>query len=83
MTSNEIRSAVLAALCDVAPEIDAGAVRDDDVLRETFDLDSMDFLNFLVGVDQRVGVEVPEADYELLETLADIVTYVTARTPAA
>ena len=79
MTTEEIRNAVLGALCDVAPEIDPGTVGDDVILRDVFDLDSMDFLNFLVGVDQRVGVEVPEADYELLETVAQIVGYVEAK----
>jgi len=79
MTPDQIRTAVLGALCDIAPEIDPGAVADDAVLRDAYDLDSMDFLNFLVGVDQRVGVEVPEADYELVGTVAEIVAYVEAR----
>ena len=51
-------------------------LRDDVLLRDQVDLDSMDWLNFLLGIDKRLHVEIPEADYASLRTLADVVDYV-------
>lgn len=78
MTRDEARALVLEALCEVAPEVDPGALRDDVPFREQLDLDSMDFLRFLVGVDARTGVAIPEADYAGLERLDDVVARVLA-----
>ena len=52
-------------------------------LREECDLDSMDFLNFLVAVHERTGVEIPEADYGKLATLDQLVDYLARKTGAA
>ena len=48
-------------------------------LRDQVDLDSMDFLNLLVGVHQRTGIEIPEADYPKLATLDQLVAYLAAK----
>lgn len=76
MTKDEVRAQVLQALGEVAPELDPARVRGDVPFREQLDLDSMDFLRFLVDVDRRLQVSIPEADYALLETLDDVVEYV-------
>lgn len=79
MTREELRSAVLAALGDVAPEADLAGLAPDAPLRETLDLDSMDFLGFVQRLAVATGVEVPEADYARLATLAGCLEYLTAR----
>jgi len=79
MTRSDIQTAVLATLCRIAPEIDASAVSPDARLREAFDLDSMDFLNFVVGLSQGLGVEVPESDYGKIATLGSCVEYLATR----
>ena len=75
MTRDELRAQVLDALGGVAPEADLGALRGNVALRDQLDLDSMDFLNFLVAVHERTGVEIPEADYGKLSTLDQLVAY--------
>jgi acyl carrier protein len=79
MTREEIQKAVGQALASVAPEIDPAALRPDQPLRDQVDLDSMDFLRFLVELHRQLGVEVPEADYPQLSTLGSIVEYLAAR----
>ena len=79
MTREEIRTAVVAALTAVAPEVDPGRVQPDVPFREMCDLDSMDFLNFVIGLHTRLGVDVPEADYAKLATLSATVDYLAAR----
>lgn len=71
-----VRTEVLAVLTTLAPEIDPGDIRDDEPLRDQVDLDSMDWLNFLLGIHKRLHVAIPEKDYGSLHTLADVVNYV-------
>jgi acyl carrier protein len=55
----------------------------DQDVRHTLDIDSYDFLMFLISLDELTGVEIPEADYGQLISLNDIVHYLSARvTPA-
>ena len=85
MTTEEIRGTILQLLGEIAPEIDLAQVKPDVDFRDQFDLDSMDLLNFVVAVDQELGVEVPESEYARLSTLDKLVGYVAElkRAPAA
>ena len=76
MTDEETRSAVLSVLTTIAPEVEPDDISDDVLLRDQVDLDSMDWLNFLRGIHKRLHVDIPEADYASLRTLADVVSYV-------
>jgi acyl carrier protein len=80
MERDDIRAAVLAELTRIAPELAPDEVTSDKLLRDQVDLDSMDWLNFLVGVHKRLNVDVAESDYASLRTLSDVVRYVEART---
>jgi len=79
MNDTELRAAVIAELRTIAPEVDGDELRDDRPLRRQVDLDSLDWLNFLVGLHQRLAVEIPEADYPQLATLDDLIGYLRAR----
>lgn len=79
MTRDEIRNAVIQALTSIAPEIDPRDLQPDTVLRQELDLDSMDFLNFVIGLHERLGVDVPEQDYPRLTTLNRAVDYFASR----
>jgi len=63
------------------PELEPDALRRDRMLREQVDLDSMDWLNVIVGFHERFGVDIPEADYVKLTTLDAIVAYLAGRLP--
>ncbi|MCL4798836.1 MAG: acyl carrier protein [Burkholderiales bacterium] len=79
MTNEEIKTKVLAALAAVAPELEPGTLAPGANLRDELDIDSMDALNFLVGLSKAFGIDIPEADYRKLSTLDAIVGYVAAR----
>ena len=85
MTRDELRAALERVLARIAPEADLGALDPRAELRETLDLDSMDFLNFVVGVHAETGIEVPEADYPQLATLGSCLEYLARKgaTPRA
>jgi len=71
----DARSAVIASLAAIAPETDFENLDPDADLRDELDLDSMDFLNFVIGLHDRMGIEVPERDYPQLLTLDMCVRY--------
>jgi acyl carrier protein len=73
--TEEPRDIVRTVLHQVAPEVDLDGVGPDDTLRECLDLDSIDFLNFVVGLHEATGVEIPERDYSKLTTLAECAAY--------
>ncbi len=74
----DLKSHVLAALSDVAPEVDVSSLPDDVTIRDELDIDSMDFLNFVIGLKDETGVEVPESDYARVSTLAAGTSYLSA-----
>lgn len=78
-TVEEIRATLLSVLGTIAPEADPATLDPGESLREQLDLDSMDFLNFVIGVHKRLGVEIPEADYPRLASLDGAVAYLQAK----
>ncbi len=70
--------AIRTALTAIAPEAELDELAPDDDLQEALDLDSMDFLNFLIAVAKATGVEIPEADYHLVHTYAGCRSYLVA-----
>jgi acyl carrier protein len=79
VTADDLRATIVRVLGDVAPEADLAALRPDVAFREQLDLDSMDVLNFVVGLHGALGVEIPESDYPRLATLDACVAYLQAR----
>ncbi len=78
MTREEIRATALRVLGEIAPEADLASLAPDIGLRDQLDLDSMDILNFVVGLHAALGVEIPESDYPKLATLDGCVDYLAA-----
>ncbi len=81
MTEDQIREMACRGLKAIAPETDPASLRPGDNIREELDIDSYDFLQFLIGVSEETGVDIPEADYEKVFTLAGLVGYLSARLP--
>ncbi len=79
MNQDELKKVVLATLLAIAPEVEADELRADKPLRNQVDLDSMDWLNFLLGLHEKLAVDIPEADYAKLVTLNDVLAYLGAR----
>ena len=73
------REALVATVLDllraIAPELAPEALDPARPLRSQVDLDSMDWLNFLLGLHEKLKVDIPEADYARLITLDDVVAY--------
>lgn len=69
LTADQIKETVLRLLGEIAPEADLTALKPGGSFRDQLDIDSMDFLNFVIMLHKTFGVEIPEADYPKYGTL--------------
>jgi acyl carrier protein len=74
-TETQIKETIFNLLRKIAPEADFENLREDEDIRAKFDIDSFDFLNFMIGLNEEFGVEIPETDYGKLVTLKDMIRY--------
>lgn len=74
-TEVEVRDVVIGELRRIAPDVDSMSLKPTDHLREVLEIDSYDFLQLLIGLNKKLGIDVPEADYGKLRTIHDIVEY--------
>jgi len=77
--TEDIRDGVLATIASIAPETDWQAIRSDQPLRGQIDLDSIDWINVITGLCDRLSIDIPESDYERLATLDSAVEYLEVR----
>jgi acyl carrier protein len=78
MSTVDIAAQLRGILADITSDKEALTIKPDIRIRDQLDLDSMDFLNFLIAVHEATGVDIPEADYPKLRTLNDLATYLLA-----
>jgi len=75
MTQSEAKALMCEVLGSIAPETDFATLSGTEDLREALDLDSMDFMNFIVALHEHSGIDIPEADYSKLRTLDNAIAY--------
>lgn len=79
MDIEQTRREVLAAVASIAPESDASLIRPEQPLRDQIEFDSLDWLNLVAGLRDRLQLDIPPSDYDQLTTLDAIVAYIAAR----
>jgi len=79
MTQEEIRTTALELLAEIAPEADLEQLDPLRHFRDQFDFDSIDFLNFAVGLQKALQIQIPEIEFPLLATLDSCVSHLHAR----
>jgi len=75
VTEDEARQLIRSVLRQVAPEADLDEVGPGETLQEALDLDSIDFLNLVIGLHERTGLDIAERDYPGLSTVEGCVAY--------
>lgn len=79
MSDDEILEIIRDELGRLAPEVEFDAVARNQPIQREFDIDSMDFLNYITALHERLGVNVPEADYVKVATIEGAQAYVAQR----
>jgi len=78
MNRDQLKSTALDVLRGIAPEVEPNTLEPAIPLRHQVDLDSMDWLNFLIGLHERLGVNIPESEYANLVTLDNVLDFLQA-----
>lgn len=78
MSASSIEQQVLQVFLQVAPDVDAARLKRDVPFRDQFDFDSMDTLNFAIGLHKQFDIDVPETRYRELASLAKAAAFVTS-----
>lgn len=81
MNESEILTVVTDLLKKVAPDTDPSQLKADDNIRTTLEIDSFDYLQFIVALDDKFGIETPEEDYGKIQSLKDVTTYIMDKLP--
>jgi acyl carrier protein len=75
MDENSLRGQVIESLIKVAPDVDQGALDPDINFRDQFEIDSVDFLEFVLNLEKKLGIKIPEVDYPKLSSMRGCLTY--------
>ena len=76
MKDQELKATIFEILRKIAPDIDPEELEMDDNIREVFGIDSFDFLQFIIGLDDEFDIKTPEEDYGKITTLNALTTYI-------
>jgi len=80
VTLDESETVLAQELGRIAPEISVTEIERDSDLREEFDIDSVDFLNLVLALCQRLDIEIPEADYAQMQSYNALISYLSTKT---
>jgi acyl carrier protein len=83
VTPQQLREVTLHLLGEIAPGAPLHQLSPDVRLCDALELDSLDFLNFVIALHDTLRIDVPEADYPQLRTLRGCVDYLERAHPAA
>jgi acyl carrier protein len=76
MKEEEIRQVILNLLKTIAPDTEPKQLKPDDNIRRTLGIDSFDYLQFIIGLDEALGIQTAEEDYGKVETLRTLLEYI-------
>jgi acyl carrier protein len=82
MTRKSTKEVLKQILGKIAPEANLETLAENENIRESLGLDSFDFLNFMIAINENLGLEIPESDYGKLNTIRDLVVYIEANNPS-
>ncbi len=75
MTQPDIDTILAEELHRIAPDIDPSEIDRAADLREEYDIDSMDFLTLVTALGKRLSLEMPEADYDQMQSVDALAKY--------
>ncbi len=76
MSDEEVKQTIFRLLKNIAPDTEPEKLGPDDNIRQTLGIDSFDYLQFIVGIDEAFGFETPEEDYGRIGTLKSLLDYI-------
>ncbi len=81
MNRDEIKSIILEVMLNIIPEMEPSTLDARVSFRDQVEMDSVDYLNFVLALEKRLGIRIPEIDYPRLSSLDGAVAYVISALP--
>lgn len=81
MNEEEIKEIVFQLLKKIAPDTEPSTLKPNENIRETLNIDSFDSLQFIVALNEKTGIEIPEEDYGKITTLQALTAYIKNKKP--
>lgn len=79
LTEDQIHKVLLEIIGRIAPEADVKNINPGERLRDQFDFDSVDFMDFAAALQEKLEVKIPEADYPELATIDSCIAYLRSK----
>lgn len=79
MKEEETRQIIFKLLKNIAPDTEPEQLKPDDNIRHTLGIDSFDCLQFIIGLDETLGIQTAEEDYGKIETLRTLLEYISKK----
>jgi acyl carrier protein len=79
MTESHLQEILYAIIQQTAPEADLSTLSPNEDIRDALSIDSFDHLNILIGLNDALGVDIPESDAGQLTTVTAIIQYLADR----
>jgi len=76
MTEQEMKQIIIEALKKIAPDTEPDKLSPTDNIRQALEIDSFDYLQFIVAIDEKFGFETPEEDYGKISSIQDLTEYI-------
>lgn len=80
MSEEEIKKTIVSILKKIAPDTNPEILKNTDIISEVLQIDSFDYLQFIVGLDKALGIKIPEEDYGKIQKLNDLINYLMLKT---
>jgi acyl carrier protein len=80
MNKEKIENIIFYSLKQIAPDTEPSELLPNDNIRETLGIDSFDFLQFIVMLDEKLNIEIPEKDYGKITNLDSLSNYLLRKT---
>jgi acyl carrier protein len=71
----QLSALILDTLTSVAPDVDPGTLDPDVAFRDQVEIDSVDFLNFVIALEKKLDRRIPETDFPRLSSLKGCLDY--------
>jgi acyl carrier protein len=76
MNSEILHQTIVVLLQQIAPDTVPATLKLEENIRETLNIDSFDFLQFIIALNEKTGVEIPEEDYGKINTIQNAIEYI-------
>jgi acyl carrier protein len=76
MNPENLHQTIVVLLQQIAPDTTPSELKFEENIRETLNIDSFDFLQFIIALNEKTGVEIPEEDYGKITTIQNAIEYI-------